>query len=139
MFVYWGFEPITMWQYALWSRTWDWDGAVTIAPAPSDDPKFKWIAIDAGAIRHPDWTAEKNAEVMKRDIDQALDRGYRVVISDVWTWSADELAGHLGALSAGEPRDGHPQDAARQLRRAARLQRSRCRPLLRVEAPLGRA
>ena len=34
VFVYWGFEPITMWQYALWSRTWDWDGAVTIAPAP---------------------------------------------------------------------------------------------------------
>ena len=63
VFVYWGFEPITMWQYALWSRTWDWDGAVTIAPAPSADPKFKWIAIDAGAIRHPDWTAEQNAEV----------------------------------------------------------------------------
>jgi hypothetical protein len=100
VFVYWGFEPIAMWQYALWSRTWDWDGAVTIAPAPSADPRFKWIAIDAGAIRHPDWTAEKNAEVLKRDIDQALDRGYKVVISDVWNWSADELAGQLGALSA---------------------------------------
>ena len=100
VFVYWGFEPIAMWQYALWSRTWDWDGAVTIAPAPSADPKFKWIAIDAGAIRHPDWTAEKNAEVLKRDIDQALDRGYKVAISDVWNWSADELVGQLGALSA---------------------------------------
>jgi hypothetical protein len=100
VFVYWGFEPIAMWQYALWSRTWDWDGAVTIAPAPSADPKFKWIAVDAGAIRHPDWTAEKNAEALKGDIDQALDRGYKVVISDVWNWSADELAGQLGALSA---------------------------------------
>ncbi len=100
VFVYWGFEPITMWQYALWSRTWDWDGTVTIASAPSTDPKFKWIAIDAGAIRHPDWTAEYNAEVLKRDIDQALDRGYRVVISDVWNWSEAELAGQLGALAA---------------------------------------
>jgi hypothetical protein len=100
VFVYWGFEPITMWQYALWSRTWDWDGKVTIAPAPSADPKFKWIAIDAGAIRHPDWTAAHNAEVLKRDIDQALDRGYRVVISDVWTWNEAELTGQLGALSA---------------------------------------
>ena len=69
VFVYWGFEPITMWQYALWSRTWDWDGAVTIAPAPSADPKFKWIAVDAGAIRHPDWTAEQHAAV-----DQARHR-----------------------------------------------------------------
>ena len=93
VFVYWGFEPITMWQYALWSRTWDWDGK------PSD-AKFKWIAVDAGAIRHPDWTAEHNAEVLKRDIDQAFDRGHRVVISDVWSWSEAELTGQLGALSA---------------------------------------
>jgi len=100
VFVYWGFEPITMWQYALWSRTWDWDGAVTIAPAPSADPKFKWIAVDAGAIRHPDWTAEQHAASIKHDIDQALDRGYKVVISDVWSWSPDELAGQLGGLLA---------------------------------------
>jgi hypothetical protein len=100
VFVYWGFEPITMWQYALWSRSWDWDGNVTVASSPSADPKFKWIAIDAGAIRHPDWTAEQNAEVLKRDIDQAFDRGYRVVISDVWSWSLDELTGQLGGLSA---------------------------------------
>jgi hypothetical protein len=93
VFVYWGFEPITMWQYALWSRTWDWDGK------PSD-AKFKWIAIDAGAIRHPDWTAEQNAAVLKRDIDHALDRGHRVVVSDVWIWSEAELTGQLGALSA---------------------------------------
>lgn len=93
VFVYWGFEPITMWQYALWSRTWDWDGK------PSD-AKFKWIAVDAGAIRHPDWTAEHNAEVLKRDIDHAFDRGHRVVISDVWAWSEAELTGQLGALSA---------------------------------------
>jgi hypothetical protein len=100
VFVYWGFEPITMWQYALWSRTWDWDGAVTIGPAPQAAPKFKWIAVDAGAIRHPDWTAEQHAQSIKHDIDQALDRGYKVAISDVWTWSADELAGQLGGLSA---------------------------------------
>jgi len=102
VWVYWGFEPLTMWQYAPWSRTWDWDGKVTIPAAPATDPLFKWIAIDAGAIRHPDWTADKNAEVLKGDIDQALDRGYRVVISDVWTWNLAELTGQLGALSAAD-------------------------------------
>lgn len=100
VFLYWGFEPITVWQYALWSRTWDWDGAVTPPPAPSATPKFKWIAIAAGAIRHPDWTAEQHAQSIKRDIDQALDRGYQVAVSDVWSWSADELAGQLGGLAA---------------------------------------
>jgi hypothetical protein len=100
VFVYWGFEPITVWQYALWSRTWDWDGAAAIAPAPSAEPRFKWIAIGAGAIRHPGWTAEQHAQSIKRDIDQALDRGYRVVVSDVWSWSVDELAGQLGGVAA---------------------------------------
>lgn len=93
VFVYWGFEPITMWQYALWSRTWDWDGT-------PGDAKFKWIAIDAGAIRHAGWTPEQHAESIRRDLDTAFARGYRVVISDVWTWSAEELAQHLSSLSA---------------------------------------
>src|SRR6185436_2830363 len=53
VFVYWGFEYVARWQYALWSHTWDWDGAATVPPAPSKDPKFKWIAVNAGAIRHP--------------------------------------------------------------------------------------
>lgn len=100
VFVYWGFEPIVTWQYAQWSRTWDWDGKVAIAPAPSAEPRFKWIAIDAGAIRHPEWSAEHNAEILRRDIDQALDRGYRVVVSEVWSWDREELARQLGALSA---------------------------------------
>ncbi|MDP1961128.1 MAG: hypothetical protein Q8K93_02895 [Reyranella sp.] len=100
VFLYWGFEPITVWQYALWSRTWDWDGAATVAPAPSATPKFKWIAIAAGAIRHPDWTVEQHEKSIKRDIDQALDRGYRVVVSDVWNWSVDQLAGQLGGVAA---------------------------------------
>ena len=57
VFVYWGFEPITMWQFALWSRTWDWDGTARTTrssngsrsmPAPS-------------AIPH--WTPEQHAAV----------------------------------------------------------------------------
>jgi hypothetical protein len=93
VFVYWGFEPITMWQYALWSRTWDWDGT-------PNDAKFKWIALDAGAIRHTRWTPEQNADVLRRDLEAAFDRGYKVVIGDVWTWSEARLASSLAALSA---------------------------------------
>jgi hypothetical protein len=93
VFVYWGFEPITVWQYALWSRTWDWDGT-------PKDAKFKWIAIDAGAIRHARWTAEEHAQSIHRDLEAAFDKGYRVVIDDVWTWNPEKLAGNLGSLSA---------------------------------------
>ena len=100
VFLYFGYEPISTWQYALWSRTWDWDNRVAIPPAPSADPKFKWIAVNAGAIRHPGWTGPEHAAAIKRDIDLALDRGYRVVVSDLWTWTPDVLAGYLGGVAA---------------------------------------
>jgi hypothetical protein len=100
VFLYFGYEPITTWKYALWSRTWDWDNKVAIPPAPSGDPKFKWIAVNAGAIRHPGWTAAEHATALKRDIDLALDRGYRVVVSDLWSWPPDVLAAYLGTVSA---------------------------------------
>ncbi len=100
VFLYFGYEPITTWKYALWSRTWDWDNKVAIPPAPSADPKFKWIALNAGAIRHPDWTGPEHAAALKRDIDLALDRGYRVIVSDLWAWPPDVLAAYLGTVAA---------------------------------------
>lgn len=99
VFLYWGFEPIQTWQYALWSRHWDIDNRFALPPAPAAEPKFKWIAVNAGAIRRPGWTAEEHAQSIKRDIDMALDRGYRVVASDVWSWSPDTLAGYLGSVA----------------------------------------
>ena len=100
VFLYFGYEPITTWKYALWSRTWDWDNTVAIPPAPAADPKFKWIAVNAGAIRHPGWTGAEHAAALKRDIDLALDRGYRVIVSDMWAWPEDVLAAYLGTVSA---------------------------------------
>ena len=100
VFLYFGYEPITTWKYALWSRTWDWDNKVAIPPAPSADPKFKWIAVNAGAIRHPGWTGPEHAAALKRDIDLALDRGYRVLVSDMWAWPSEVLAGYLGTVAA---------------------------------------
>ncbi len=100
VFLYFGYEPITTWKYALWSRTWDWDNRVAILPAPSADPKFKWIAVNAGAIRHPGWTAAEHAAAIRRDINLALDRGYRVVVSEMWSWSPDVLAAFLGTVAA---------------------------------------
>ena len=100
VYVYWGFEPITTWQFMLWSQTPDWDGITTVDRAPAQAPKFKWISIDTGAIRHPTRSADEDARIVKHDIDLALDLGYRVVISSVWTWDVAEFTGQFGGLSA---------------------------------------
>ena len=100
VFVYWGYEYITIWQYMVWSRTPDWDGKAVVERAPARDPKFKWISVDTGAVRHPDRTAEQDAATIKHDIDQALDLGYRVAVSDIWAWNLAELSEQLSGLSA---------------------------------------
>ena len=58
------------------------------------------IAVTAGGIRHPGWTAEEHAAAIKRDIDRALDLGYQVVASSFWDWDVTELAAQLSGLSA---------------------------------------
>ena len=100
VFLYFGFETTSFWQYALWSHTWDWDKDGPAAPAPSTEPKFKWIAVNAGAIRHPKWTAEEHTAALKGQIEMAFDRGYRIVVSYFWDWSVDYLADQLVNLSA---------------------------------------
>lgn len=102
VFLYWGFENIATWQFALWSHTWDWNDNYQVSMAPSDEPRFKWIAITGGAIRHPSWSGEEHASSIKRDLDRALNSGYRVVISEAWTWTTDQLAFQLASLSAAD-------------------------------------
>lgn len=105
VFLYFGFESVSTWQFALWSPTWDsdvWDSdkAPPLSPAPSADPKFKWIAVTAGGIRHPAWTAEEHAAALRRDIELAFNRGYKVVATDFWDWNTAQLASQLTAVSA---------------------------------------
>jgi hypothetical protein len=100
VFLYWGFERIATWQYALWSHTWDWDSGPLPGLAPSDQPRFKWIAVNAGAIRHVQWTPAEHAAALRQQIDLALRLGYRVAVSEFWNWTEPELAQHLGGLSA---------------------------------------
>ena len=100
VYLYWGFEYIETWQFALLSHTWDWDFVPPPGPAPQATPRFKWISIIAGAVRHATWTPEQHAAALKQQIDLAFQLGYRVIASDYWPWSVEELGKQLGTLSA---------------------------------------
>jgi hypothetical protein len=102
VFLYWGFEPILVWQFSQWSRSWDMYFDKTVPDAPSANPKFKWLAVTTGAVRNAKWTPQEHAEQLKRDIDRVLDHGYRVAVDEVWGWGVDELAGHLAGLVAAD-------------------------------------
>ncbi len=102
VFLYWGFEPILVWQFGLWSHSWDMTFDQTIPQAPAANPKFKWLAVSSGAVNHSKWRPQEHAAQLKHDIDRVLDRGYRVVVDELWSWSVDDLAGHLAGLVAAD-------------------------------------
>ena len=135
MFVYWGFEPITDVAVRAVEPDLGLGRRRTIAPH-QPTRSSNGSPIDAGAIRHPDWTAEQHAQSIKHDIDAALDRGYRVVISDVWTWSADELAGQLGGLSAADRAPAIHAMLHDNYEATPVLSDADCRHLLRAAPPL---
>ncbi|MBV8393711.1 MAG: hypothetical protein JOY81_11070 [Alphaproteobacteria bacterium] len=102
VYLYYGFEYISTWQFLLTSHTWDWDFVTPPGPAPQAEPRFKWISVNAGAVRHAGWTPEQHVAALKAQIDLAFRNGYRVVASDFWAWDEAELAHNLDVLSAGK-------------------------------------
>lgn len=102
VYLYYGFEYISTWQFLLTSHTWDWDQVTPPGPAPQADPRFKWISVNAGAVRHAGWTAEQHAAALKAQIDLAFRLGYRVIASEFWAWDRTELTHQLDVLSAGK-------------------------------------
>ena len=89
VFVYSGFEGIVTWKYVLWTKR--WEGVCDLGPAPQATPKFKWISLYGSSVNHPDWTPEQHAAALREQLDCALSRGYRLMATEVWNASAEEL------------------------------------------------
>jgi hypothetical protein len=96
VFLYFGFESIASWQYLVWTHR--WAGVCDVGQAPSAQPKFKWISVVRTLVDQPNYSAAEHAAALRREIDCAFDKGYRVVASDVWQFSVDTLSGQLITL-----------------------------------------
>jgi hypothetical protein len=59
-------------------------GTNTLGPAPQAAPTFKWIGFALDALRHRDWSGERQAANLKHQIDRALDLGYDVLVVRLW-------------------------------------------------------
>lgn len=100
-----GFEAIMAWQYALWlqhgqrPRIWGL-GLCDLGPAPQAQPVFKWFALFAPIIYHPELTNEDYLSAIKTELDCAFNKGYRVVAGPVWSYSTQQLADAMTELNA---------------------------------------
>lgn len=105
VFVYTGFEGIVTWQYALWlrhgqrPRIWGL-GLCELGTAPQLQPEFKWFALFAPIIYHPELTNEDYLAAIKTELNCAFDKGYRVIAGPVWAYSTQQLADSMTELNA---------------------------------------
>jgi hypothetical protein len=98
VFVYADFEPIVAWQFLIWSH--DWEGTCGLGPAPQPSPKFKWIGLFEPVIHHPSITNAEYAAALRKELDCAFDKGYRVVVGGtVWQKSVRGLADWMTELN----------------------------------------
>jgi hypothetical protein len=74
-------------------------GTATLGPAPQASPKFKWIGFTGDVLRHPDWSAERHAEELRRKIDRALELGYEVLVVRLWDLPEQQLLTETGMVT----------------------------------------
>jgi hypothetical protein len=90
VFVYSGFEATVTWQFLLWGQR--WEGVCDLGPAPLAVPKFKWISLFGSSVWHPEWTPAHHAEALSKQLQCAVDKGYRLIAGPIWAGSAEHLA-----------------------------------------------
>jgi hypothetical protein len=75
-------------------------GTEALGPAPQAEPRFKWIGFIGQALRHPDWSDERQAADLKRQIDRALELGYDVLVIRLWDLDLAQLEERTGSVAS---------------------------------------
>ncbi|CAN5847510.1 hypothetical protein BH11PSE3_BH11PSE3_27600 [soil metagenome] len=75
-------------------------GTDTLGPAPQAQPRFKWIGFTGQVLRHPDWTDERLAADLRRQIDRALELGYAVLVVRLWDMDLPQLEVATGMVAS---------------------------------------
>ncbi|WP_422035134.1 hypothetical protein [Reyranella sp.] len=74
-------------------------GIAGLGPAPQALPKFKWIGFTGDVLRHPDWSAERHVESLRRQIDRVLALGYEVIVVRLWDIPEAQLLTETGMVA----------------------------------------
>lgn len=79
IYVYPDMEGMLTWQWADWGG--HWNSVCDFGPAPLETPMFKWISMTTPIVLNPKWTPAEYVAYMKKQMDCAFDKGYRVIAS----------------------------------------------------------
>src|SRR5262249_33173808 len=75
-------------------------GTADLGPAPQAEPRFKWIGFIGQALRHPDWSDERQADDLRHELDRALDLGYDVLVLRLWDLDLSQLEDSTGSVAS---------------------------------------
>ena len=94
-----GFEGIISWELVIWGGDpLGWFADSALPPASRAERSLKCISATSAVGIHPDWSAQAIVNDLKREIDLAMDRGYRVVASPAFLEPDQDWMGSFATL-----------------------------------------
>ena len=90
------------WAMIYGSLHWGWTepGTAGLGPAPQALPRFKWIGFTGQVLRHPDWSDQRLADDLRRQVDRALELGYAVMVVRLWDMDLPQLEVATGMVAS---------------------------------------
>jgi hypothetical protein len=101
MFLLHGFEGMAAWVTAAWGSGVLWPNDERPTPA-ARQRRFNVIYVASEATVFPKRPASVSAENIVRLVERALDEGYDVVATDLWSWSETVWIGSFSTVSGPE-------------------------------------
>jgi hypothetical protein len=98
LFIFQGFEPIVTWLAAEVDHTYP----VILERSPQTKPLFKPFYLVNEAIMHPGRSPAESAASVRDKIDEALAKGFHVVINGVWDVSQDAFIDSFATVSTAD-------------------------------------
>jgi hypothetical protein len=101
VFIFHGFEPMTTWLSAEIDHTYPF----ILEHSPQTKPLFKPFYLVVEATMHPERSPTESAAAVRDRIDEALAKGFHVIIDRVWDFSEDAFIDSFSTVSgADKPR-----------------------------------
>ncbi len=92
-----GFEPAVSKMFYHWDGRWNY--FETLSPSPTPQTKFKILALVSGPVNKSSLTPQELADDLQRQMEKAMDLGYDVVASDIWSWDLSRMVSSLSTVA----------------------------------------
>jgi hypothetical protein len=97
VFLFHGFEQLVAEMFYEWRG--DWNYLPSLKPAPTNDPKAKFLVLVNGFVHRPTDTGAQMATALGTEIERVMGLGYDVVTNNVWPLSEAQFIQSMSTVT----------------------------------------